>query len=301
MVTNSIQQLQDGEGNYNFVLNAQGRIQGDATIFARARRPPHRDSRHRQVADLIALLDHFIIMDDVELADISAHRSHGLLVAGPSAAPLLAANRPQRRRSRDLERRDHRHGTPPTSPSSTPTARSFPASSSGPTPDDRSKLSRGPPKRRRHASASRKASNGSASSKARPSTAPTSATASCRRRPARPAPCTSPKAATSGQEIVERIRSRGNVHRTFTAFRLDGDAARRRSTTGSRRQAGRRTHQRRRHPAARDGGTHPARPRLCPPRGPRPQRCPFTTPAEPPSLYRFPFHPLQPSAPAVRI
>jgi folate-binding protein YgfZ len=26
-----------------------------------------------------------------------------------------------------------------------------------------------------------------------------------------------------GQEIVERIRSRGNVHRTFGAFRLDGD------------------------------------------------------------------------------
>jgi folate-binding protein YgfZ len=26
-----------------------------------------------------------------------------------------------------------------------------------------------------------------------------------------------------GQEIVERIRSRGNVHRTFNAFRLEGD------------------------------------------------------------------------------
>ncbi len=26
-----------------------------------------------------------------------------------------------------------------------------------------------------------------------------------------------------GQEIVERIRSRGNVHRTFSAFRLDGE------------------------------------------------------------------------------
>jgi folate-binding protein YgfZ len=26
-----------------------------------------------------------------------------------------------------------------------------------------------------------------------------------------------------GQEIVERIRSRGNVHRTFSAFRLDGN------------------------------------------------------------------------------
>jgi folate-binding protein YgfZ len=26
-----------------------------------------------------------------------------------------------------------------------------------------------------------------------------------------------------GQEIVERIRSRGNVHRTFSGFRLDGE------------------------------------------------------------------------------
>ena len=34
MVTNSIQDLQPGQGTYNFLLNVQGRIQGDATIFA---------------------------------------------------------------------------------------------------------------------------------------------------------------------------------------------------------------------------------------------------------------------------
>src|SRR6267143_6492316 len=34
MVTNSIQQLKPGEGSYNFVLSVQGRIQGDACIFA---------------------------------------------------------------------------------------------------------------------------------------------------------------------------------------------------------------------------------------------------------------------------
>src|SRR5271170_7387974 len=32
MVTNSIQQLQPGQGNYNFLLSVQGRIQGDAYI-----------------------------------------------------------------------------------------------------------------------------------------------------------------------------------------------------------------------------------------------------------------------------
>ncbi len=34
MVTNSIQSLAPGQGNYNFVLNAQGRIQADLTAFA---------------------------------------------------------------------------------------------------------------------------------------------------------------------------------------------------------------------------------------------------------------------------
>src|SRR5271156_486175 len=34
MVTNSIQDLQPHQGNYNFLLSVQGRIQGDAYIFA---------------------------------------------------------------------------------------------------------------------------------------------------------------------------------------------------------------------------------------------------------------------------
>ena len=38
MVSNSIQALQPGEGNYNFLLNAQGRIQGDAMVLSRERR-----------------------------------------------------------------------------------------------------------------------------------------------------------------------------------------------------------------------------------------------------------------------
>ncbi|NYF53190.1 YgfZ/GcvT domain-containing protein [Tunturiibacter gelidoferens] len=87
MVTNSIQHLTAGEGNYNFFLSVQGRIQGDATIFAR---PDDllMETTSPQVAGLIALLDRFIIMDDVELADISSTRS-GLLIAGPKAASLL--------------------------------------------------------------------------------------------------------------------------------------------------------------------------------------------------------------------
>ena len=37
MVTNSVQSLQPGEGNYNFLLNAQGRIQADCTIYRESR------------------------------------------------------------------------------------------------------------------------------------------------------------------------------------------------------------------------------------------------------------------------
>jgi folate-binding protein YgfZ len=87
MVTNSIQEMKPGEGTYNFLLSVQGRIQGDATIFAQ----PESlliETSSTQLLPMMALLDRYIIMDDVELADISAEPS-GLLVAGPHAASLL--------------------------------------------------------------------------------------------------------------------------------------------------------------------------------------------------------------------
>jgi folate-binding protein YgfZ len=89
MVTNSIQDLKPGEGNYNFLLSVQGRIQGDATIFAESE-GLLMETAATQVPGLMTLLDRFIIMDDVELADITNAQS-GLLVAGPQAASLLSA------------------------------------------------------------------------------------------------------------------------------------------------------------------------------------------------------------------
>jgi folate-binding protein YgfZ len=89
MVTNSVQQLQTGRAAYNFFLNAQGRIQGDATIFVE----PETlliETASSQIPGLMALLDRFIIMDDVELADTSESQS-GLLIAGPQASTRLAA------------------------------------------------------------------------------------------------------------------------------------------------------------------------------------------------------------------
>jgi folate-binding protein YgfZ len=87
MVTNAVQQLKDGEGNYNFLLSVQGRIQGDATIFAE----PDAlliETAAFQLPALTTLLDRFIIMDDVELADATGSKS-GLQIAGPRAASLI--------------------------------------------------------------------------------------------------------------------------------------------------------------------------------------------------------------------
>ncbi len=88
MVTNSVQQLKAGEGSYNFLLSVQGRIQGDAYIFAESD-ALLLETASAQVPILVALLDRFIIMDDVELTDVSKVWS-GLMVAGPSTTSLLA-------------------------------------------------------------------------------------------------------------------------------------------------------------------------------------------------------------------
>lgn len=87
MATNSVQDLASGNGAYNFFLNAQGRIQADGNIFASTDAVLIETSR-QQISTLIPYLDHYIIMDDVELADISDNR-HGLTILGPQAASLL--------------------------------------------------------------------------------------------------------------------------------------------------------------------------------------------------------------------
>jgi aminomethyltransferase len=87
MVTNAIQTLAPGEGCYNFVLNAQGRIQGDLTAWMLEDSILLETGRD-QLPALMAHLDRFIIMDDVELADVSDQRS-GILIAGPQALRIV--------------------------------------------------------------------------------------------------------------------------------------------------------------------------------------------------------------------
>jgi aminomethyltransferase len=90
MVTNSVQSLTPGRGCYNFALNSQGRIQADMNVFAPADHPEAilLETDRAQVPVLLTHLDHFIIMDDVELADITNEHA-GLLIVGPHAASLL--------------------------------------------------------------------------------------------------------------------------------------------------------------------------------------------------------------------
>ena len=87
MATNSIQALEENQGCYSFFLNAQGRIQGDATCWL-LRDSILLETTRTQVATLIAHLERFIIMDDVELADITSERL-GLLLIGPQAPEIL--------------------------------------------------------------------------------------------------------------------------------------------------------------------------------------------------------------------
>jgi folate-binding protein YgfZ len=90
MVTNSVQALAPGRGCYNFALNSQGRIQGDLNTFAPAGDPDALllETARTQVPALLSHLEHFIIMDDVELADITDQRS-GLVLMGPHVGSLL--------------------------------------------------------------------------------------------------------------------------------------------------------------------------------------------------------------------
>ena len=91
MVTNSIESLKLGEGNYNFLLNAQGRIQGDCTIY---REPGDTnpafllETTASQIDTIQQLLDKFIIMDDVELQPATSNLQT-LTILGPKAPKLV--------------------------------------------------------------------------------------------------------------------------------------------------------------------------------------------------------------------
>jgi folate-binding protein YgfZ len=89
MTTNHIQQLTPGAGCYAFFLNDKGRILSDANILCR---PDHflLDLEPEAREKLYQHLDHFIIADDVTLEDATAELAT-IAVEGPKAAAVLQA------------------------------------------------------------------------------------------------------------------------------------------------------------------------------------------------------------------
>jgi len=89
MVTNNVRDLSVNRGNYNFVLNAQGRILGDLYIYNRGE-SLLLESDSTQMETLITTLKRFIIMDKVELAPLGTEKV-ALGICGPKSAEILSA------------------------------------------------------------------------------------------------------------------------------------------------------------------------------------------------------------------
>src|SRR5438874_2260850 len=68
MVTNNIKDLTLNRGNYSFLLNQQGRIQGDLYAYNRGDYLLI-DTDYSQLEGMLKLLKRYIIMDDVQLTD----------------------------------------------------------------------------------------------------------------------------------------------------------------------------------------------------------------------------------------
>lgn len=88
MTTNHVQQLKPGDGCYAFFLNAQGRILGDVNLFSfddHFLLDTEPETRHK----LYEHLDRYIIADDVTLTD-ETDRLSTIAIEGPHSADILA-------------------------------------------------------------------------------------------------------------------------------------------------------------------------------------------------------------------
>lgn len=87
MVTNNIQSLADGRGLFSLLLNPQGHILAELEVFkqpAQLLALTHASARESTVATL----DKYIIMDNVDLEDITEHVG-SLAIEGPRAAVIV--------------------------------------------------------------------------------------------------------------------------------------------------------------------------------------------------------------------
>jgi folate-binding protein YgfZ len=89
MATNNVRDLAPGHGVYAFLLNAQGHMQADLYVFQRGDWLLV-DMDRGQREKVLQLFEHYIIADDVEIADIS-DKLTALGVTGPEARKVLEA------------------------------------------------------------------------------------------------------------------------------------------------------------------------------------------------------------------
>ncbi len=89
MVTNNIRDLAPRHGLYAFLLNPQGRFLGDMVVYNVGEALVVETDRS-QVDKIVATFDHYIIMDDVEVSDVSTKQTT-LGLAGPKARAVLNA------------------------------------------------------------------------------------------------------------------------------------------------------------------------------------------------------------------
>ena len=89
MVTNNIRDLAASHGVYAFLLNPQGHILGDLYAYNRGESITI-ETDSGQVEKILATFDHYIIMDDVEVKNLTKEVT-ALGVAGPRSCEVLNA------------------------------------------------------------------------------------------------------------------------------------------------------------------------------------------------------------------
>ncbi len=89
MTTNNIRDLGVGLGVYAFLLNPQGHILGDLFAYNRGEAITV-DTDHAQAEKILATFDHYIIMDDVEVTNLGEQLT-ALGTAGPKSREVLLA------------------------------------------------------------------------------------------------------------------------------------------------------------------------------------------------------------------
>ena len=89
MVTNNIRDLARGRGVYAFMLNPQGRILADFYAYNRGDRLLI-ETDQSQAEKVLTAFDHYIVMDDVAVSNLSLERA-AIGVAGPESGAVLRA------------------------------------------------------------------------------------------------------------------------------------------------------------------------------------------------------------------